>query len=177
MPKLFFRAGVRCVRHRCVVPQPLPIPLPFPHIFPDDNGGSAQGRWCNGIMQGAVLLLICLRHVLTMEVMHSRLPLFLLWRLLCNYCGGAQSGYAVGSVTCHYGVCTANFAVNSTLHVPCIQGQIMWDMAAAIDWDLQMVQPACLCLPGSALPQLLRTWPRHSWSALKVRLWSECMLS
>lgn len=33
-------AGVRCVRHRCVVPQPLPIPLPFPSVFsgPHANG-------------------------------------------------------------------------------------------------------------------------------------------
>ena len=52
----------------------------------------------------------------------------------------------------------------------------MWGMAAAIDWDLQMVQPACLCFLGSALPQLLRTWPRHSWIALKVRLWSDSCL-
>ena len=26
-------AGARCVRHRCVVPQPLPLPLPFPQVF------------------------------------------------------------------------------------------------------------------------------------------------
>lgn len=27
------RAGVRCVRHRCVAAAPLPIPLPFPQLF------------------------------------------------------------------------------------------------------------------------------------------------
>lgn len=46
---LYCCAGVRCVRHRSIVPQPLPIPLPFPSIFspqqsivslPAQNGAS-----------------------------------------------------------------------------------------------------------------------------------------
>ncbi|BDA46653.1 Protein misato homolog 1 [Coccomyxa sp. Obi] len=44
--------GVRCVRHRCVVPQALPIPLPFPHIFPDSGSGSSHGSRANGITNG-----------------------------------------------------------------------------------------------------------------------------
>ncbi|KAK9918811.1 hypothetical protein WJX75_007119 [Coccomyxa subellipsoidea] len=46
--------GVRCVRHRCVVPQPLPIPLPFPHIFQGSCIGSAQASRQNGLHTSGV---------------------------------------------------------------------------------------------------------------------------
>lgn len=160
---LFLHAGVQCVRHRCVVPQALPIPLPFPHIFPDDHNGSAQGGWCNGITQGAVLSTTKSRSCPhnAGDALRDWLLCFgacyVVWRTIWVCAGGQQT------------VILRGFGINPALHVACVQGQMVRGVPAAINRDPQMVQPASPCFLGSAPPRPPRMWPRHSWIALKVR--------